>query len=100
MLHKARVLSFCRENTESIKQTNALKILTLPMQTFPLNETLRLEKVAMLAWLSGNRGSTIVRRPKGDQRGVGVQWREGWCNAGRQMKEVERRKGARGGIKQ
>lgn len=34
-LHKARVLSFCRENTESIKQTNALKILTLPMQTFP-----------------------------------------------------------------
>lgn len=72
------------------------------MQTFPLNETLRLEKVAMLAWLSGARGLTIVRRPKGDQRGVGVGagWWEGWCNAGRQMKEVERGKGARGGIKQ
>lgn len=67
-LLKARVLSFCRENTESIKQTNALKILTLPMQTFPLNETLRLEKVAMLAWLSGARGFTIVRRPKGDHK--------------------------------
>lgn len=43
------------------------------MQTFPLNETLRLEKVAMLAWLSGARGFTIVRRPKGDQKwGGGV----------------------------
>lgn len=41
------------------------------MQTFPLNETLCLEKVAMLAWLSGARGFTIVRRPKGDQRGGG-----------------------------
>lgn len=40
------------------------------MQTFPLNETLCLEKVAMFAWLSGARGFTIVRRPKGDQRGV------------------------------
>lgn len=68
------------------------------MQTFPLNETLRLEKVAMLAWLSGARGFTIVRRPKGDQKWGGVLG--GCCNSGRQMKEVERRKGARGGIKQ
>lgn len=41
------------------------------MQTFPLNETLRLEKVAMPAWLSGARGFTTLRRPKGDQTGGG-----------------------------
>lgn len=72
MLHKACVLAFYRKNTESIKQTNALKILTLPMQTFLLNETLRLEKVTMLAWLSGARGFTILTRPKADQRGAGM----------------------------
>lgn len=44
------------------------------MQTFPLNETLRLEKVAMPAWLSGARGFTILRRPKGDQTGWGCGW--------------------------